>query len=356
MVVGSLVVGPSGELPLPWLGEPLARALAGQRGHATLLHASPGVGALEFALALGMAWLCEAAPPAEGHPAPCGRCGSCRLAQSHGHPDLLVLMPEQLRREKAWPLVDDKIDGEDTKRKPSRQIRIDETRSLVDWVYKTSARGRGKVAVLHPAEALNPHAANALLKTLEEPPAGTRLLLTAADPSLLLPTVRSRCQSLALPAPADAVACAWLTDQGVAAPHVLLAACSGRPLDALALSQAGVTAEVWSGLPQAVARGQALAFAGWPTPRVLDALQKLCHDAMARAAGARTRFFAAERVPGSARMERLVGWQRELARLARHDDHPWNEALLLDAIVTAGAMALAGKPIRAGERLDTLAS
>jgi hypothetical protein len=55
---------------------------------------SPGVGALEFALVLGMAWLCEAAPPTAGHAAPCGRCGSCRLAQSHGHPDLLVLMPE----------------------------------------------------------------------------------------------------------------------------------------------------------------------------------------------------------------------------------------------------------------------
>ncbi|HRD95777.1 MAG TPA: DNA polymerase III subunit delta', partial [Rubrivivax sp.] len=310
----------------------------------------------EFALALGMAWLCEAPPPAAGPAAPCGRCGSCRLAQSHGHPDLLVLMPEQLRREKAWPLVDDKPDGEDSKRKPSRQIRIDETRSLVDWVYKTSARGRGKVALLHPAEALNAHAANALLKTLEEPPAGTRLLLTASDPSLLLPTVRSRCQSLALPAPADALACTWLADQGVATPQVLLAACSGRPLDALALSQAGISAEVWNGLPQAVVRGQAAAFAGWPTPRVLDALHKLCHDAMARTAGAPTRFFAAGRVPGSASMERLVAWQQELARLARHDEHPWNEGLLLDAIVTAGAMALATKPGRAGERLDTLAS
>jgi DNA polymerase-3 subunit delta' len=354
MVVGSLVVGASGELPLPWLAEPLVRALAGQRGHATLLHASPGVGALEFALALGMAWLCEAAPAAAGYAAPCGRCGSCRLAQSHGHPDLLVLMPEQLRREKSWPLVDDKIEGDDTKRKPSRQIRIDETRSLVDWVYKTAARGRGKVAVLHPAEALNAHAANALLKTLEEPPAGTRLLLTAADPSLLLPTVRSRCQSLALPAPADALACAWLADQGVAAPQVLLAACSGRPLDALALSQAGVSAEVWSGLPQAVARGQAAAFAGWPMPRVLDALHKLCHDAMARASGAPTRFFAAERVPASAGMAQLVAWQQELARLARHDEHPWNEGLLLDAIVTAGATALAQNPRRTGGRLDTL--
>lgn len=356
MVVGGLVVGESGELPLPWLAEPLARALASQRGHATLLHGAPGVGALEFALVLGQAWLCEAAGPGAPLVAACGRCGSCRLVQSHGHPDLLVLMPETLRREKNWPLVDDKAEGDDAKRKPSRQIRIDETRSLVDWVYKTSSRGRGKVVVLHPAEALNAHAANALLKTLEEPPAGTRLLLTAGDPSLLLPTVRSRCQSLVLPAPAAEMAAAWLAAQGVKAPEVLLAACSGRPLDALALSQAGVTADVWSALPQAVARAQVAAFAGWPMPLVLDALHKLCHDTMARAAGAPTRFFAPDKVPADADPIQLTAWQGELARLARHDEHPWNEGLLLDAIVTAGATALAGTGRRARQRLDTLAS
>jgi DNA polymerase-3 subunit delta' len=141
------------------------------------------------------------------------------------------------------------------------------------------------VAVLHPAEALNAQPANALLKTLEEPPAGTRLLLTAADPSLLLPTVRSRCQSLALPRRRMRGLRLAGRPGREAHPQVLLAACSGRPLDALALSQAGCHAEVWSGLPQAVARGQAAAFAGWPMPRVLDALHKLCHDAMARASG-----------------------------------------------------------------------
>ena len=354
MVVKGLVVGESGELPLPWLADPLARALASQRGHATLLHGAPGVGALEFALVLGQAWLCEAYAPGSPYAPPCGRCGSCRLVQSHGHPDMLVLMPETLRREKNWPLVDDKAEGDDSKRKPSRQIRIDETRSLVDWVYKTSSRGRGKVVVLHPAEALNAHAANALLKTLEEPPAGTRLLLTAGDPSLLLPTVRSRCQSLVLPAPAADVAGAWLAAQGVQAPDVLLAACSGRPLDALALSQAGVTAEVWAALPHAVARAQVAAFAGWPMPLVLDALHKLCHDAMALAAGAPTRFFAQDRVPAEADLNQLMVWQRELARLARHDEHPWNEGLLLDAIVTAGATALKGPGRRARQRLDTL--
>lgn len=355
-LVADLVVGESGALPLPWLAEPLARALAAQRGHATLLHAAPGVGALEFALVLAQAWLCEAAPPGTSYAAPCGRCGSCRLVHSHGHPDLLVLMPETLRREKAWPLVDDKIEGDDAERKPSRQIRIDETRSLVDWVYKTSSRGRGKVVVLHPAEALNAHSANALLKTLEEPPAGTRLLLTAGDPSLLLPTVRSRCQNLVLPAPTAASASEWLAGQGIAEPAVLLAACSGRPLDALALAQAGVGADVWSNLPQAVARGHIAAFAGWPMPRVLDALHKLCHDAMARAAGGPTRFFAADRLPAAADLDKLAAWQQELARVARHDEHPWNEGLLLDALVTAGAAALAGGKRPSRQRLDTLRS
>ena len=70
MVVGDLVVGESGELPLPWLAEPLARALATQRGHATLVHGMPGVGALEFALAWAQAWLCEAAPVGASAAAP----------------------------------------------------------------------------------------------------------------------------------------------------------------------------------------------------------------------------------------------------------------------------------------------
>jgi DNA polymerase-3 subunit delta' len=332
-------------VPLPWLALPLADALATQRGHALLVHGSPGIGALPFALALAQAWLCESEARVR-QTGPCGLCGSCRLVQARLHPDLLVLLPETLRREHQWPLVDDKIDGDDGKRKPSRQIRIDEVRGLLDWVFKTSARGRGKVVVLHPAEALNPQSANALLKTLEEPPAGTRVIITAADPALLLPTVRSRCQTMALPLPRSATAAAWLAAQGVAQPEVLLAACSGRPLDALALARAGIDAPAWAALPAAVMDGQAGVFSGWPLPRALDALHKLCHDAMARSVGGDARYFPAGSVPAGAALAAMATWLGELARVARHDDHPWHETLLLEALVGAGATALAA-PARA---------
>lgn len=345
-----MVVDAGGGLPLPWLAATLAAALATHRGHALLVHGAPGVGALPFALVLAQAWLCEgegegvAGAPARGLAArPCGRCGSCRLVQSRVHPDLLVLLPETLRRAHGWPLGGDK-EEEDAKKKPSRQIRIDEVRALIDWATRTSARGRGKVAVLHPAEALNLQSANALLKTLEEPPPGTRLVLTAGDPALLLPTVRSRCQRLPLAPPPTEMAADWLAAQGVAQPGVLLAACSGRPLDALALAQAGVDAAAWSALPAAMARGQAAALSGWPVPRVVDALQKLCHDAMARASGAAAQYFPTDRVPAGGAWPALAAWSQDLARAARNEDHPWQEALMIDSLVTQARLALAARP------------
>jgi DNA polymerase-3 subunit delta' len=263
--------------------------------------------------------------------------------QSQSHPDLLVLLPEVLRREHGWAQTGDKAEGEDGKRKPSKQIRIDEVRLLMDWTTRTPSRGRGKVALIHPADTLNAQSANALLKTLEEPPASTRLVLTCADPDLLLPTVRSRCQRLRLAEPPVDAALAWLAGHGLEpeeSARVLLGACSGRPLDALAWSRAGVNADTWAALPQAVARGQAAPLAGWPVPRVVDALQKLCHDALSRAAGGPARYFPADRVPSHGRPAALADWSRELQRVARHDEHPWNEGLLVDALVQGGAIAL----------------
>ncbi len=335
-----MVVGEEGLATLPWLASPLAEALATQRGHALLVHAAQGNGALPFALALAQGWLCEAGEAAR----PCGRCGSCRQMQARVHPDLLVLLPEVQRRAHGWPLADDRLEDEDGKRKPSRQIRIDEVRGLIDWATRTSGRGRGKVAVLHPAQTLNVQAASALLKTLEEPPAGTRLILTTADPALLLPTVRSRCQHLRLAEPSPAVATAWLEGQGVAQPQVLLAATSGRPLDALALVRAGISHETWAALPAAVMRGHAVAFNGWPVPLALDALHKLCHDALLRAAGGAARYFPQASVPAHGRLDALGAWSRELDRVARHDEHPWNEGLLLEALVKLGAQALVPMP------------
>jgi DNA polymerase-3 subunit delta' len=183
-------------------------------------------------------------------------------------------------------------------------------------------------------------------------------LLSTADPALMLPTVRSRCQHLRLPTPDQATGVAWLAGQGVRSPELLLAGCSGRPLDALSLSRAGVDAETWASLPKAVAHGRAAALAGWPLPLAIDALHKVCHDAMAHASGAAPRFFPAQSF-GPASLAALAAWQDELARVARHDEHPWNEGLLIDALVTAGAHALSApqprRPVGA-RRLDTLSS
>ncbi len=338
----ALLADEQGTLPLPWLAAPLSAALNGHRGHALLVHGATGVGALPFALTLAQAWLCEG----EAERRPCGHCGSCRLLRSHLHPDLTVLMPETLRRELAWPLADDKPDGEDSKRKPSRQIRIDEVRGLIDAATRTSARGRGKVAVVHPADVLNLQSASALLKTLEEPAPGTRIVLTTADPALLLPTVSSRCQHLRLPEPAAGMALAWLQAQGVVQPQGLLAASSGRPLDALTLAQAGVSAEAWARLPAALAQGDASVLAGWPVPRALDALQKFCHDALVCASGGLPRYFP--HVPAQGRLPLLADWSRELARVARHDEHPWHEGLLIDALVHACAAAFTPAPAGRG--------
>ncbi|HEY6135845.1 MAG TPA: DNA polymerase III subunit delta' [Rubrivivax sp.] len=329
-----MVVGEDGALPLPWLRAPLDDALGRQRAHALLVHGAPGIGALEFALVLAQAWLCEA-PGDEDIPRPCGRCASCRLVQARSHPDLKLRVPEELALSIDWPV------SVDEKRKPSRQIRIDEVRDATDWVVTTPARGRAKVLVLHPAEAMNPAAASALLKTLEEPPAGARLVLSAAEPASLMPTIRSRCQQMTLGAPSVGEALAWLAGQGVADGGVLLAGAGGRVLDALALHREGLTAAVWAGLPASVARGQAGALAGWPVPRMLDTLQKLCHDAMVAAVGGVPRFFPAASVPASASLPALDLWRRGLQRVRRNADHPWSEPLLFDALVAEGRAALA---------------
>jgi DNA polymerase III subunit delta' len=351
-----LLVGPDGELPLPWLAMPLAETLSRQRAHALLVKGAPGSGVLEFALTLAQAWLCESAQP-QAVRRPCGHCEACRLVQSHMHPDLLVLLPEEARRELGWPLSIDKPESaEGERRKASRQIRIDDVRCAIDWITRTNSRGRAKVVVLHPAELLNLQSANALLKTLEEPPAGARLVLTAADPARLMPTVRSRCQQILLAEPPAAQALAWLQGQGVPGAEVLLAATGGQPLRALEMSRTGIDAAAWSSLPQAVRRGQTAGFQGWPLPRSIDALQRLCHDLLCTAAGAAPRFFPAASLPAVTAVEPLLQWQRSLSRVARHDEHPWSEGLLLEALVHEARAAMSPPPDDRGPRRPTFAT
>ena len=349
-----MVVGPDGRLPLPWLAQPLQHALQ-QRSHALLLQAPQGVGELALMLTLAQAWLCEAAAAV---PRPCGQCASCHLVQSRTHPDLMVLLPEALRVSLGWEGQGDDETGEGgrSRRKPSRQIRIDEVRAAIDWVTQSSGRGRAKVVLLHPAQAMNLQAASALLKTLEEPPGMARLVLSASDEASLLPTVRSRCQRIRLAAPPAEQATAWLQTQGVGDAAVLLAAAGGAPLLAAELAAAGVDGATWTALPRAVAAGRAAALAGWPTPRVIDALQKLCHDAMRISLGGGPLYFAPQAVPAGARLPALMGWARTLARVAKNDEHPWNDGLLVEALVSEGRDCWQEATTRTSRRAGGLAT
>lgn len=343
------MVGSDGTLPLPWLAEPLRQGLA-QRAHALLVHGPEGIGQFELSLTLAQAWLCEAPGDALQMRRPCGVCGSCRLVQAHSHPDLLVLLPEALREALGWEAAGGDDDGEEGgsekggKAKPSKEIKVEAIRMAVDFAQTTSARGRGKVVLLHPAERMNRIAANTLLKTLEEPPGAARFLLSCATPDALLPTIRSRCQALPLKLPARDVAIEWLEARGVAESAVLLAACGGQPLQALQWSQEGVDAKLWQQVPALLMRGEAAPFMNWPLPRFLEALQKLCHDALCVAAGGVPRYFPPGPIRAGAGVARLSAWGRDLNRIARHADHPWNAGLLVESLVEAARGALATPP------------
>lgn len=336
------MVGEDGRLPLPWLDRPLQQALRQQRSHALLLHGPQGVGQWQLALTLAQAWLCEAHAPGAAEP-PCGRCPGCRLVQAHSHPDLMVLLPEALREPLGWASADDEGDAaaeKSGKAKPSKEIKVEAVRAAVAFAQTTAARGRAKVLLVHPAERLNGIAANTLLKTLEEPPGVARFVLSSAAPDALLPTIRSRCQMLALGLPPAEVAAAWLGERGIAEPDVLLAAAGGAPQDVLEWVALGLDAALWARVPALVAAGQAAPLAGWPLPRLVDALQKLCHDLMLAAAGAAPRYFPAASLPAAAApMAELAAWAEALRRAARHAEHPWNAGLMAEALVLRGQRA-----------------
>jgi len=331
----------------PWLAHQLTDLLA-RRGHAWLLQGPSGLGQFDLGLALARAWLCEDPTP---HGA-CGVCTSCHAIDVHTHADFAVLMPESDLLARGWPL-DEKAQAEidDKKRKPSKEIRVDAMRGLIEFAQRTNARGRGKVALIYPAERMNAIAANALLKTLEEPPGDVRFVLASDAAHALLPTIRSRCQTHTLVWPEVDEALAWLVEQGVSAgaARPLLAAAGGRPEAALNLAQpdAQQAAQAWAALPKTLARGGAAALAAvgdLSAPELIARLQKLCHDLMAVQTGAAPRFFAAADLPplpkGRRPLMQLARWSKHLAQEARVAEHPFNAGLTTEALVGAAQVVL----------------
>jgi DNA polymerase-3 subunit delta' len=209
----------NGGAPYPWLDAPwrqLLRYRQEQRmPQAVLLAGRQGIGKRRLAEAFAALLLCR--QPGE---LACGECSSCRLWAAETHPDYLPLLPAE----------------------PGKAIGIDAVRQLIDKLSLKPQYSQHRVVLLDPAHALNSAAANALLKTLEEPPPQTLMLLLSALPSQMPATLVSRCQRLPIAPPARAAALAWLQGQAVDAAQAgaALAAANGAPLLALAVLGEGV--------------------------------------------------------------------------------------------------------------------
>ncbi len=247
---------------LPWQQPTLDKLIetyrAGRLPHALLLLGSQGAGAELFVAGLAARLLCQ-----QEQGQPCGDCEGCQVARGGGHGDYRWLAPEEGKR----------------------AIGIDAVRAGIGFLQQTAAYGGLKLLVLTPAEAMTPAAANALLKTLEEPAGDALVVLTSGRPSDLPATIRSRCQQLRLPTGDIESQRQWLTEQmpEVTRLDELLTFCDGRVMEALSIAQSGgsdallAQQDTLKGLLLgSVSAGQVLsATADMPTEQVLLALLNL---------------------------------------------------------------------------------
>ena len=323
----------------PWIQAQL-QALLKQRGHAWLLQGPSGLGQYPLALALARTWLCENPSP-QGS---CGSCSSCHAVDVRTHADLCMLMPETTMMDLGWPLSE-KAQGEidDKKRKASKEIRVDAMRDAVEFAQRTSARGRGKVVVVFPAENMNAITANALLKTLEEPAGDVRFVLASESAHQLLPTIRSRCIGHTMVWPDEEQGAQWLQSHGMDANHarLLLQATGGRPADAVMFAESGRDPLAWAAFPRAMAHGDVSAVKDWTAAQIIDAQHKLCHDLMAKQCGAAPRFFESKDL-GNLRIsiQVLGAWSKSLSVAMKTMEHPFNAGLMAEALVGQAQSAL----------------
>ncbi|MGE5160282.1 MAG: DNA polymerase III subunit delta' [Betaproteobacteria bacterium] len=351
--------------PLPWQSG-LWDQLAGWRArlpHAVLLHGGRGIGKRHIAQAFAQLLLCESPRDTQA----CGTCASCQLVAADNHPDLRWLMPaadlparaDDAGEEEGSEVVDTPAAGGKPKKAPSREILIDQVRRIGDFLGVSSHRGGRRVVLLAPAEALNGPAANALLKMLEEPPAGAVFLAVSDQIDAVLPTIRSRCVLVRMPAPPWAEALAWLRGRGVEDAESRLAEAGGAPMNIadeesvderrrldpavrdallalLARGAAATAADIVAVVPREVAVGPAIRLFqrwGWDLLGERMAQRVRYHPGHKRALATLAR---------AVDPPKLVDWLAALAEAQAVSEHPLNARLAVEQALLGYVDAMQG--------------
>lgn len=301
---------------------------AGALPHALLFKGPAGIGKRDFSAALAKGLLCEqSAAPLTA----CGACQACHWFDTGNHPDYRILQPE---------IAEASDDDEPADKKKKRDISIAQVRSLAEFIHISSHRSGAKVVVIQPAEAMNVNAANALLKSLEEPPPNTYFLLVSDRPHVLPATIRSRCQQVALPPPTASEAAAWLAQRGISQAELALAQAGGAPLLAVELDNP----EYWAARQQFLdglsSRDfDALALAErsmlQPIPQIINWLQRWSYDLASLSYGQKLRYNPDRKealISATKRVKPLeiLRFHRELVRFQRIVNHPLSPRLLLE--------------------------
>lgn len=309
-------------------------SMQGRLPHALLLHGRPGIGKFDFARAFALSLLCE---NLSSKRLACGSCPACTWFLAGNHPDFRLIQPEILSTGAEG--IDVPEAAEDPKKKLSKQIKIEQIRGLGSFLNVGSHRQGYRVVLISPAESMNAGAANALLKSLEEPSEGVVFILVSHEPSKLLPTVRSRCQSLALATPPLDLSLNWLKETGVKVTASMLAFSGNAPLAAVVLSESELDGrdrlyELLS-RPTATALSLADACQSLPPVSVVDWMLKWTYDLIAIASGATARYNIEReavmiRLAATMSLRALQRYFGTLCALRAICEHPLNPRLFFD--------------------------
>ena len=308
--------------------QPILDSLAARSArlpHALLVHGPRGVGKLALAERVAQLLLCE------GKPKPCGTCDGCRWFLGGNHPDFRRIEPEAIAK---LPPTDPEENEVKKPKQPSIQIKIEQVRELADFLYVRSHRGAMRVALVHPAEDMNENASNALLKGLEEPPAGAMFILVSHRPAQLLPTIRSRCVAVPVPIPPRDAALKWLSAQGIKDAERWLAYAGGAPLRALDYA---AEAEPLSRLLKAPGPVEVRE----DLERLADALQKIALDRALTAFGLPQKYQTGQVAVNAAKARAWLAFARRMGEDRLLCRHPLNPRLFSAAMV--GAMPTEGR-------------